>query len=131
MVDALSERINTHAELGKRLFWLDGISDEFLDGIYKASVCLISASEGEGFGLPLIEAAKQGIPILARDLPVFREVAGEHASYFVGLSAEDLSVAVKDWLKRYQLKQVPDSISIPILTWTQSAQQLICHLPLN
>jgi glycosyltransferase involved in cell wall biosynthesis len=131
MVDALAERINTHAELGKRLFWLDGISDEFLDGIYKASACLISASEGEGFGLPLIEAAKQGIPILARDLPVFREVAGEHASYFVGLSAEDLSVAVKDWLKRYQLKQVPDSISIPVLTWTQSAQQLISHLPLN
>jgi glycosyltransferase involved in cell wall biosynthesis len=131
MVDALAERINTHAELGKRLFWLDGISDEFLDSIYKASACLISASEGEGFGLPLIEAAKHGIPILARDLPVFREVAGEHASYFVGLSAEDLSVAVKDWLKRYQLKQVPDSISIPILTWSQSAQQLISHLPLK
>ena len=98
MVDALAERINTHAELGKRLFWLDGISDEYLESIYKASACLVSASEGEGFGLPLIEAAKQGIPILARDLPVFREVAGDHAFYFTGLSAEDLALAVKDWL---------------------------------
>lgn len=131
MVDALAERINTHAELGKRLFWLDGISDEFLDSIYKASACLISASEGEGFGLPLIEAAKQGIPILARDLPVFREVAGEYASYFAGLSAENLALAVKDWINQYQLKQVPDSRLIPILTWAQSGQQLIRHLPLN
>ena len=131
MIDVLAERINTHAELGKRLFWLDGISDEYLDSIYKASACLVSASEGEGFGLPLIEAAKQGIPILARDLPVFREVAGEHASYFIGLSAENLSLAVKGWLNRYPLKQVPDSSLIPILTWAQSGQQLIGHLPLN
>jgi glycosyltransferase involved in cell wall biosynthesis len=135
MVDALAARIKTHAELGKRLFWLDGTSDEYLQSIYKASACLVSASEGEGFGLPLIEAAKQGIPILARDLPVFREVAGDHAFYFTGLTAEDLALAVKDWLSLHlslnQRKQVPDSRLIPILTWAQSAQQLVANLPLE
>lgn len=135
MVDALAERINTHAEFGKRLFWLDGISDEYLQSIYKASACLVSASEGEGFGLPLIEAAKQGIPILARDLAVFREVAGNHAFYFTGLSVEDLAFAVKDWLSLHlslnQSTQVPDSKLIPILTWAESAQQLVNKLPLN
>jgi glycosyltransferase involved in cell wall biosynthesis len=129
MVDALAERINTHAELGKRLFWLDGISDEYLENIYKASACLVSASEGEGFGLPLIEAAKQGIPILARDLPVFHEVAGDHAFYFTGLSAENLALALKDWLKLLQSQQAPDSKLIPILTWAQSAAQLVGQLP--
>ena len=131
MVDALAARINTHAELGKRLFWLDGISDEYLESIYKASACLVSASEGEGFGLPLIEAAKQGIPILARDLPVFREVASNNAFYFTGLSAEDLAFAVKDWLNLYQSKQVPDSKLIPILTWAQSTAQLVNQLSLK
>jgi glycosyltransferase involved in cell wall biosynthesis len=131
MVDALAERINTHAELGKRLFWLDGISDEYLGNIYKASACLVSASEGEGFGLPLIEAAKQGIPILARDLAVFREVAGNHAFYFKGLSADDLASAVKDWLSLHLRKQVPDSKLIPILTWAESAKQLVNKLPIN
>jgi glycosyltransferase involved in cell wall biosynthesis len=131
MVDALAERINSHAELGKHLFWLDGISDEYLESIYKASACLVSASEGEGFGLPLIEAAKQGIPILLRDLPVFREVAGDHAFYFSGLLAEDLASSVRKWLSLEQQKQVPDSKLIPILTWAQSAAQLINKLPLN
>ena len=131
MVDALAERINTHAELGKRLFWLDGISDEYLESIYKASACLVSASEGEGFGLPLIEAAKQGIPILARDLAVFREVAGNHAFYFTGLSFEELALAVKNWLNLYQSKQVPDSKLIPILTWAESTKQLVNKLSLN
>jgi glycosyltransferase involved in cell wall biosynthesis len=131
MVDALAERINTHEEFGKRLFWLDGISDEYLESIYKASACLVCASEGEGFGLPLIEAAKQGIPILARDLPVFREVARDHAFYFTGLSAGDLASAVKEWLKLQQQQLVLDSKRMPILTWAQSAAQLVAHLSLK
>jgi glycosyltransferase involved in cell wall biosynthesis len=131
MVDELTARINNHTELGQRLFWLDGISDEYLESIYEASACLVSASEGEGFGLPLIEAAKQHISILARDLPVFREVAGDHAFYFTGLAAEDLVLAVKTWLNLHQNKHVPDSKRIPILTWAQSTQQLVSQLSLK
>lgn len=44
-----------------------------------SSTCLIAASFGEGFGLPLIEAAQHGLPIMARDIAVFREVAKEYA----------------------------------------------------
>jgi glycosyltransferase involved in cell wall biosynthesis len=131
MVEDLASRINVHPELGKRLFWLDGISDEYLEGVYKASACLVSASEGEGFGLPLIEAAKQHLPILVRDLPVFREVAGDHAFYFKGLAAQDLAIAIETWLNLYRSKHVPDSKRIAILTWAQSAQQLIKLLSLK
>ena len=61
-------------EIGNRLFWLEGISDEYLEKIYDAATCLIAASEGEGFGLPLIKVAQHKLPIIARDIPVFREV---------------------------------------------------------
>jgi glycosyltransferase involved in cell wall biosynthesis len=44
-------RLQSHNESGKRLFWLNGVSDEYLEKIYAASSCLIAASEGEGFGL--------------------------------------------------------------------------------
>ena len=102
MVDGVIEKIKSHSELGKRLFWLDGISDEYLEKVYSASTCLIAASEGEGFGLPLIEAAQHNLPIIARDIPVFREVAGEHAFYFSGLDTFGLSTAIQDWLKLYK-----------------------------
>ena len=49
-------------------FRLQGISDEYLEQVYAASTCLIAASINEGFGLPLIEAARHGIPIVARDI---------------------------------------------------------------
>ena len=81
-IPTIVEKLRHHPELGKRLFWLEGISDEYLEKVYATCVCLIAASEDEGFGLPLIEAARHRIPILARDIPVFREVAGDHASYF-------------------------------------------------
>ena len=131
MVDDLATLIDGHTEIGKRLFWLDGISDEYLGHIYSASTCLLSASEGEGFGLPLIEAAKQHIPILARDLPVFREVAGDHAFYFEGLAPQDLADGVLKWLTLHQNAKTPDSKNIPILTWAQSAEQLVEKLSLK
>lgn len=124
MVEALVEQLREHPERGQRLFWLEGVSDEYLEKIYRGSTCLIAASEGEGFGLPLIEAARHKVPILARDVPVFREVAGEHASYFKGDDPDGLALAIKDWLKLYAQGRHPKSDGMPWLTWAQSVERL-------
>ena len=94
-------RLQSHPERGRRLFWVNGPSDEYLEKIYAASSCLIAAAEGEGFGLPLIEAARHRLPIIARDIAVFREVAGEHAFYFAGNEPDALVDAIKQWLALY------------------------------
>lgn len=128
MVDSLISRLEHHTQAGKRLFWVQGASDELLEKIYETSSCLLVASEGEGFGLPLIEAAHHHIPIVARDLPVFREVAGDHAYYFSGNEPESLALALKTWLNLYQAQQHPVSDAMPWLTWQQSTQQLLACL---
>jgi len=125
MVESLVGRLRQHSERNKRLFWLDGISDEYLEKIYAASTCLIAASEGEGFGLPLIEAAEHKLPIIARDIPVFREVAVEHAFYFKGLEPQALTDAVLQWLYLDKQSQTPQTENMLRLTWKQSAEQLI------
>jgi glycosyltransferase involved in cell wall biosynthesis len=125
LVDALAERLRTHAQTGRQLHWIEHASDEYLEQLYGAAGCLIAASTGEGFGLPLIEAAQHGLPILARDLPVFREVAGAHAAYFSGSSGADLAEAIRAWLQRSQAGQVPASRGLPWQTWRQSARQLL------
>lgn len=124
MVDALCARLEAQPELGKRLFWLRGVSDEYLDRVYKASTCLIAASEGEGFGLPLIEAAQHHLPILARNLPVFKEVAGSGAYYYDGLSAADLSNAIQRWLALKAEGKAPLSQNIQWKTWKDSAKMI-------
>jgi glycosyltransferase involved in cell wall biosynthesis len=123
-INSFVERISTHSEMGKRLFWLKGISDEYLDLVYKASTCLIAASINEGFGLPLIEAARHGIKIIARDIPVFHEVAGENAYYFSGKEGLQLAQAISDWLKLYREGSAPSSAHFRWFTWHQATENL-------
>lgn len=117
--------IQSHPELGKRLLWLTEVSDEYLAQLYANSDCLIAASEGEGFGLPLIEAAQHALPIIARDIPVFKEVACNFAFYFNGLEEQDLACAIQDWLVLEKEKKQPFSQSMPWLTWAQSTMCVI------
>jgi len=131
MVNTLIERLNHHPELGKRLIWLEGISDEYLDKVYAACTCIIVASEGEGFGLPLIEAAQRNLPIIARDIPVFREVAAEHAFYFKGLEPEQLAIVIQHWLTLYANETHPLSNAMPWQTWKQSAEKLLFNILRN
>lgn len=77
-----TERLRSHPEFGRRLYWLERVSDVDLNYAYLHAAALIQASHAEGFGLPLLEAARHGTPVVCSDIPVFREVAGDAAQYF-------------------------------------------------
>ena len=78
----LQSIIRSHAEFGRRMHWFDQMSDEGLCLLYEASRAVLMASRGEGWGLPLIEAATHRRHVLARDLPVFREHGLSNVIYF-------------------------------------------------
>jgi glycosyltransferase involved in cell wall biosynthesis/ADP-heptose:LPS heptosyltransferase len=125
LVGNLIDRLRCHSELKKRLFWLPSASDGFIEVMYKTADCLIAASAGEGFGLPLIEAAWYRLPIIARDIPVFREIAGDHAFYFTGSSPILLASAIQSWMELRSEGKVPSSAEIPINSWKDSAERLV------
>ncbi|MDR3442942.1 MAG: glycosyltransferase [Legionella sp.] len=127
-IPEIVSKIHSHPELGRRLFWFDEINDNYLEQIYAASTCLIAASKGEGFGLPLIEAAFHRLPIIARDVPVFKEIAQNHAYYFSGDMAEDLAQALSEWLELFSRKTHPKSDDMAWLTWKESTQRLFCNI---
>lgn len=122
--ELLARKLATHSERGRRLFWLVNASDGILLDLYARASVLLAPSFAEGFGLPLIEAARQGLPIIARDIPIFREVAGQHAFYFDSDTAEGLAEAIKRWLILYVQSKAPSSGEMPWLTWADSAKQL-------
>ncbi|MFC5480062.1 glycosyltransferase [Massilia suwonensis] len=127
-IPRIVERLRTHPELGRRLLWLTGVDDDELEQIYGASSCLLAPSEGEGFGLPLIEAARHGLPILARDLPVFREVGAGGVDYFSGLDGAALADAVRDWLARKEAGQLAPVSALRWMTWQENVRQLLALL---
>ncbi|MBK6649319.1 MAG: glycosyltransferase [Betaproteobacteria bacterium] len=119
------KRLRGHPELGRRLIWLDSISDEFLDLVYAGCQCLIAASEGEGFGLPLIEAAQHGIPIIARDIPVFRGSCCRQCFLFEASEPAQMADAVKEWIGLNARNLAPQSSGMSWLTWEESAFMLV------
>ncbi|NVE01878.1 glycosyltransferase, partial [Massilia sp. BJB1822] len=123
-IPRIVERLEQHPELGRRLFWLRGVDDALLQRIYQASACLLAPSEGEGFGLPLIEGARFGLPLLVRDLPVFREVAGTAAYYFSGLEGADLAQALRAWLALHQQAAHP-AAALEWISWRDNVLRLL------
>ena len=77
MAEDLEVAVAAHPEFGRRLVRIDDASDEFLATLYAHAAALLAPSQGEGFGLPIVEAARHQVAVIARDLPVFREVAGD------------------------------------------------------
>ena len=128
LVEELVARLRNHAQAGTHLFWMKGVSDQMLEQLYERASVLLAASEGEGFGLPLIEAAQHGLRIIARSLPVFHEVAGDHAYFFDSLTAAGLATAIADWLALDAADCAPVSTGMPWLTWVESTAQLMANI---
>lgn len=124
MTEHLVASLSHHPERNRRLFWFEKSDDATLAALYRQSDGLLFASEGEGFGLPLVEAAHYGLPILVRDLPVFREVAGAHARYFSG----ELTPSLREWLAELRCGSAVASQSVTVLSWKDSADQLTQRL---
>lgn len=94
---------------------------------------LLFPSHTEGFGLPVIEALQQGVPVLAADLPVYREFAGEIPEYLPLSDSKAWAGAVRDYsdaqhprrlaqiqrLQGYQAPQWAEHFSL-VRTWIPS-----------
>ncbi len=125
LVESLMKRLRSHPMLGKKLFLFEKATDGELDFLYKNSAGLLFLSKGEGFGLPLIEASYQGIPIICSDIPVFREVAGDYATY-VNLDSSDITAKmIKAWLEDKKNGHLPDTRNMPSMSWKESSEQLL------
>jgi glycosyltransferase involved in cell wall biosynthesis len=129
--DPLIRAMQGHPEWGRRLIWFKGASDAELLALYERSDGCLMASRGEGFGLPLIEAARYDIPVLARDLPVFEEVGGEHVAYFSGVDPVGLADSLATWFEALAQGTAPHSSEIPWMTWDESAGQFMDALMRN
>jgi glycosyltransferase involved in cell wall biosynthesis len=111
--------IESHPEFGRRLWWFRGVDDDCLQELYRCSSAVVMASSAEGFGLPIVEGARFGKPIVLSDIPVFREIVDSHGYFFAVNDKRALRQAVDDAL-------APGARPTRVceVSWRESAQKL-------
>ena len=80
-VETLRRRLED-ARPQNRCVWLDYVPREELYQLYAGAGTFVFPSFAEGFGLPILEALAKGLPIIASDLPVLRDL-GAHLAVYV------------------------------------------------
>jgi glycosyltransferase involved in cell wall biosynthesis len=65
-----------------------------LEGLYALAACFVFASINEGFGIPILEAMRRGVPVACSNASSLPEVAGDAARYFDPYSVPDISAAL-------------------------------------
>lgn len=88
------EKVVAQLNLQKQVTFASNIGDEELATLYQTCAALIQPSFSEGFGLTGLEALSFNTPVLASDIPVFREVYQNAAIYFDPNSVDSFANAI-------------------------------------
>lgn len=123
--EALVKRIQEHPEWGRRLFMFNRINDKSLEYAYANARALVFPSYVEGFGLPLVEAMQRGLPAMASDIPVFREVGGDFMAYFDLASPQTLVDLVLQFESSGTFPASRPVADWRWIGWREASQQLV------
>ena len=105
-------------DLGDRVQFTGAIRADRLTALYRGASTFAFPSIHEGFGLPVLEAMAQGVPVICSDIPVLREVGGAAARFvsptdvgawgetLVGLLGDEserarMAAASRDWASEF------------------------------
>lgn len=75
------DRLDQNPLVGQSIFEIAGLTDGQITTVLDEAKALLFPSFAEGYGLPPVEAAAIGCPILCNDLPIYREILGDIPVY--------------------------------------------------
>ena len=123
--DDLLDEMGSHAERAIRMHVFHDLTDAELEACYQGADALVAASWAEGFGLPILEAAARGVPVIASDIAVFHEAAPANARFFAPGDAAMLASHLAETSKRSCAGASDPQV---YRGWSCSAQALMSEL---
>ena len=111
-----------------RVHFLGAVEYERLPYLYRNALLFVFPSRLESFGLPLVEAMASGVPIVASDLPICREICQNAALYFNMNDASELANRIITLIKNPKLRQQLTKLGVERaknFSWERTAIQMI------
>lgn len=84
------------SQIRPHIYWVNGLSIDSLRSLLAGARGLLAPSFAEGYGLPLVEALSFGTPVVAADIPVFREVSQNRALFLRPLDGSGWQKAIEE-----------------------------------
>lgn len=111
-------------EISGSIVFSQKIPNEDLDWLYRNAKCLLFVPEYEGLGLPVLEAAKYELPVVASNIEVFREITTDGVTFVDEMQATSIAsglneVIDKGWSPR---KKELDRI-LKLWSWSTAAKE--------
>ena len=125
LVDELLAQIDTHKEKNKRLFMFNDTNDDTLLFAYEHAKALLFPSFTEGFGLPIVESLQKGLPVLASDTPIHREVGKDNIAYFDLSDTNDLVQQIIEIEKNGIPEDLKSMGEVTCFTWEESTRDFL------
>jgi glycosyltransferase involved in cell wall biosynthesis len=102
------------------------VDDAELAGLRAGAVAVVTPSLNEGFDLPVVEALAAGVPVVASDIPVHREILGDDWPWLF----EPTDVGRLERLLASMHGAAPPRRDLSHLSWRTSAEHLASLLSL-
>ena len=98
---------------------LGSVSDTALAGLYRGTAGVVFPSFSEGYSLPVLEALSWGIPTIASDIPVHRELAGDLATLLDPLDGPGWKEQTMRLAAAAQLQPSRNPALLTAMTWQE------------
>ena len=91
-------------ELNDKVFLIGKVNDTQLQYLYRNALCYAFPSLDEGFGLPIVEAMENGLPVMAANNTALPEIGGAAAIYFSPFNQDEMTNAIQNLIKNDSLR---------------------------
>jgi glycosyltransferase involved in cell wall biosynthesis len=98
------------------------VDDHRLNRVMGAASAMLLPSRFEGFGLPVLEAMRQGVPTMISPDPGLQEVGGGYAACAASWAPKDIAVAIQRALKMTSEELLSARQHADRFTWKQTVQ---------
>ncbi len=114
--------------VAEKVKFLDFVEDEDLPSLYKNAICFCLPSLYEGFGLPVLEAMKNGCPVVISNVSSLPEVGGDAVLYVNPQDTDDIAKNLRliindEGLRKDMIKKGYQQVKK--FSWEKTAKQTL------